>query len=73
MSLISHRSTHQGHEGSCGQSRGKQRLSALLTARTITVIEWNSTTIDNVLVQRDNMLLNALNNDLIPRKGLNEQ
>ena len=55
MSLLSHRSIHQGHENFIGQSRGKQRLSALLTAQTITVIEWNSTTIDNVLVQIHNM------------------
>ena len=44
-------------------------LSALLTAQTIPVIEWNSTTIDNVLVQGDNMYLNAFNNNLIPREG----
>ena len=44
-------------------------ISALLTAQTIPVIEWNSTTIDNVLVQGDNMYLNAFNNDLIPREG----
>ena len=44
-------------------------LSALLTAQTIPVIEWNSTTIDNVLVQGDNMYLNAFNNDLIPCEG----
>ena len=46
------------------------RLSALLTTQTIPVIEWNSTTIDNALVQGDNMYLNVFNNDLIfPRKG----
>ena len=65
MSLLSHGSIHQGHEGFSGQSRGKQcsfmSLSALLTAQTIPVIEWNSTTIDNVLVQGDNMYLNAFN------------
>ena len=49
-------------------------LSALLTAQAIPVIEWNSTTIDNALVQGevqgDNMYLNVFNNDLIfPRKG----
>ena len=73
MSLLSRGSIHQGHEGFSGQSRGKQcsfmSLSALLTAQTIPVIEWNSTTIDNVLVQGDNMYLNAFNNDLIPREG----
>ena len=73
MCLLSRGSIHQGHEGFSGQSRGKQcsfmSLSALLTAQTIPVIEWNSTTIDNVLVQGDNMYLNAFNNDLIPREG----
>ena len=64
---------HQGREGFSGQSRGKQcsfiNLSALLTAQTIPVIEWNSTTIDNVLGQGDNMYFNAFNNDLISREG----
>ena len=41
----------------------------MLTAQTIPVIEWNSTTIDNVLVQGDNMYFNAFNNNLIPREG----
>ena len=56
MSLLSRGSIHQGHKGFSGQSRGKQcsfmRLSALLTAQTIPVIEWNSTNNhpDNVLV-----------------------
>ena len=58
-SCLSRGSIHQGHEGFSGQSRGKQcsfmRLSALLTTQTIPVIEWNSTTIDNTLVQGDNM------------------
>ena len=64
---------YQGHEGFSGQSREKQcsfmRLSALLTTQTIPVIEWNSTTIDNALVQGI-VNLNVFNNDLIfPRKG----
>ena len=68
------RSIHLVHEGFSGRSRGKQcsfmRLIALLTTETIPVIEWNSTTIDNALVQGDNMYFNVLNNDLIfPRKG----
>ena len=71
MSLLSRGSIHQGHEGFSGQSRGKQcsfmSLSALLTAQTIPVIEWNSTTM--FLVQGDNMYLNAFNNDLILREG----
>ena len=74
MSLLSRGSIHQGHEGFSGQSREKQcsfmRLSALLKTQTIPVIEWKSTTIDNALVQGDNMYLNVFNNDLIfPRKG----
>ena len=76
MSLLSRESIHQGHEGFSGQSRGKQcsfmSLSALLTAQTI---QLSSGTLeldnhpDNVLVQGDNMYLNAFNNDLIPREG----
>ena len=71
MFLLSRGSIHQGREGYIGQSRGKQCsfmcLSALLTTQTIPVIEseWNSTTIDNALVQGDNMYLNVFNNDLI--------
>ena len=62
----------EGHEDFSGQSRGKQSfisLSALLTAQTIPFMEWNSTIMDNVLVQGDNMYLNAFNYDLIPREG----
>ena len=74
ISLLSRGSIHQGHEGYSGQSRGKQcsfmRLSTLLTTQTIPVIEWNSTSIDNTLVQGDNMYLNVFNNYLIfPRKA----
>ena len=69
MSLLSRGSIHQGHEGFSGQSWRKQcsfmRLSALLTTQTIPVIEWSSTTIDNALVQGDNMYLNVFNNYLI--------
>ena len=77
MSLLSRGSIHQGHECFSGQSRGKQcsfmSLSALLTAQTIPVIEWNPTTIHNVLVQGDNMYLNAFNIDLIPREVLTKK
>ena len=73
MSLLSRGSSHQGHEGFSGQSRGKlcsfMSLSALLTAQAIPVTKWNSTTIDNVLEQGDNMYLNAFNHDLIPHEG----
>ena len=74
MALFACGSIHQGHERFSGQSRGKQcafmSLSALLTARNIPVSEWNSTTIDNVLIQGDRMYLNALDNGLIPRQQL---
>ena len=43
-------------------------LSALLTAQVIPVFEWNSTTVDSVLLQGDNMYMNAFENDLIPRE-----
>ena len=68
MSLLSRESIHQGNEGFSAQSRGKQcsfmSLSALLTAQTI---QLSSGTLeldnhpDNVLVQGDNMYLNAFN------------
>ena len=45
-------------------------LSALLAAQHFPVIEWNSTTIDNVLIQGDKMYLNACHNGLIPREEL---
>ena len=65
MSLHVCGSIHQGHEQFSIHSRGKQcsfmSLSALLTARNIPdLLDWNSTTIDNVLMQGDNMYLLAL-------------
>ena len=70
MSLFACVSIHQGHECFSDRSRGKQcafmSLSALLTARNLTVTEWNSTTIDNALLQGDKMYLFALDNGLIP-------
>ncbi len=70
MSLFACVSIHQGHECFSDRSRGKQcafmSLSALLTARNLTVTEWNSTTIDNALLQGDKMCLFALDNGLIP-------
>ena len=74
MSLFACASIHQGHECFSVHSRGKQcsfmSLSALLTAQTIPVTEWNSAVIDGILVQGDNMYLHSYNNNLIPREGL---
>ena len=62
MSLLSRGSIHQGHEGFSGQTQELKQcsfmsLTVLLTAQTIPVIEWNSTTMDNVLVQGDKHVL----------------
>jgi hypothetical protein len=74
MSLFARASIHQGHECFSVQSRGKQcsfmSLSALLTAQSIPVFEWNSAIIDSILVQGDNMYLHSYNNNLILREGL---
>jgi hypothetical protein len=45
-------------------------LSAILTAQSIPdLLDWNSTIIDNVLEQGDNMYLIALRSDQIPQVG----
>ena len=67
-------SIHQGHERFSTHSRGKQcclmSLSAILTAQSIPdLLDWNSTIIDNVLEQGDNMYLIALRSDQIPQVG----
>ena len=73
MPLLACGSIHQGHERFSCQSRGKQcsftSLSVLLSEQAIPVLEWNSATIDSVLVQGDHMYLNAFENDNIPREG----
>ena len=72
MSLFAYASIHQGHECFSVQSRGKQSafmsLSALLTARSIPVTEWNSEILDGILVQGNNMNLHSYYNNLIPRE-----
>ena len=40
-------------------------LSAILTAQNIPLIDWSTTTFNNVLSQGDKLYLKALNNDLI--------
>ncbi|CAB4020200.1 ATP-dependent DNA helicase PIF1 [Paramuricea clavata] len=72
MSLLVSGGFHQADERFTDESRGKQcafiTLSALLTAQNTPVSEWNSATIDNVLLQGDEMYLNALDNCQIPRE-----
>ena len=55
------------------QSRGKQCsfmcLSALLTAQAMSVFEWNSNTVDTILLQEDSKYRNgAFESSLIPRE-----
>ena len=48
-------------------------LSALLNAQNNPVIEWNTATIDNVLIRGDTMYLNAFENGDIPHEEFIEQ
>ena len=77
MSLLACGSIHQGHERFKGQSRGKQcsfmSLSVLINAQNIPVMEWNTSTIDSVLIRGDTMYLDAFENGDIPHKGFIEQ
>ena len=77
MSLLACGSIHQRHERFKGQSRWKQcssmSLSALLNAQNIPVIEWNTATIDIVLLRGDTMYLNAFENGDIPHEGFIQQ
>jgi hypothetical protein len=72
MSLLVSGGFHQADERFTDESRGKQcafiTLSALLTAQNTPDTEWNSATIDNVLLQGYEMYLNALDNCQIPRE-----
>ena len=65
MALFLSGSMHQGDDMFSNNSRGKQcafmSLSALLTAQNIPLTTWSKTTIDNVLLQGDEMYLNAVN------------
>ena len=69
MALFLSANIHQGDELFSVQSRGKQcafmSLSAVLTAQNISLIDWSTTTFNNVLLQGDKMYLKALNNGLI--------
>ena len=69
MALFLYANIHQGDELFSVHSRGKQcafmSLSAILTAQNIPLIDWSTTTFNNVLSQGDKMYLKALNNGLI--------
>ena len=69
MTLFLSANIHQGDELFSVHSRGKQcafmSLSAILTARNISLTAWSKITFNNVLLQGDKMYLKALNNGLI--------
>ena len=69
MALFLSANIHQGDELFSLSSRGKQRafmsLSALLTAENIPLTTWSKITIDNVLLQGDQMYLNAFDSGFI--------
>ena len=64
MALFLSSEIHQGDDLFNVQSRGKQcafmSLSAVLTTQNIPLIDWSKTTLNNVLLQGDNMYLQAL-------------
>ena len=69
MALFLCATMHQGDERFSVQTRGKQcafmSLAAVITAQNNPVIDWSTTTFDNVLSQGDQMYLKALNRGLI--------
>ncbi len=69
MALFLSATIHQGDELFSAQSRGKQcafmSLSAVLTAQHNPLIDWSTTTFNNVLLQGDKMYLKALNSGLV--------
>ena len=69
MALFLSATIHQGDELFSAQSRGKQcafmSLSAVLTAQHNPLIDWLTTTFNNVLLQGDKMYLKALNSGLV--------
>ena len=69
MALFLSCEIHQGDDLFSVQSRGKQcafmSLSAFLTAQNIPLIDWSKTTLNNVLLQGDNMYLQALDNGFV--------
>ncbi len=69
MALFLSATIHQGDELFSAQSGGKQcafmSLSAVLTAKHNPLIDWSTTTFNNVLFQGDKMYLKALNSGLV--------
>ena len=69
MALFLSGNIHKGNELFSADSRGKQcafiSLSALLTAQNIPLTQWSKTTINNILLQGDQMYLKALKNGFI--------
>ncbi len=69
MALFLSADIHQGYERFSVHSRGKQcafmSLSALLTARNISLNSWWRITFKNALLQGDKMFLNALDSGFI--------
>ena len=57
-------SSHQGHERFSEISRGRQccfmSFSALLCAQSFPVQDWDTATVDQILIEGDRMYLNAL-------------
>ena len=69
MALFLSSEIHQGDDLFSVQSRGRQcafmSLSAVLTAQNIPLIDWSKTTLNDVLLQGDNMYLQALDNGFV--------
>ena len=63
-------SSHQGHERFIEISRGKHcsftSFSALLCVQSFPVRHWDTTTVDQILMEGDRMYLNALESQSIP-------
>jgi len=63
-------SSHQGHECFSEISRGRQcsfmNFSALLCAQSFPVQHRDTATVDQILIERDRMYLNALESQRIP-------
>ena len=69
MALFLRANIHQGNDLFSNNSKGKQcafmTLSAILTAQNIPLIQWSKMTIDNILIQGDQMYLNTLSSGFV--------
>lgn len=63
-------SSHHGHERFSEISRGRQcsfmSFSALLCAQSFPVKQWDTATVDQILIEGDSMYLNAVESQRIP-------